>query len=210
MAGPQLGKDALLDAAVVLFDEHGVDAVSLGQINRASGHRNRSAANYHFGNKEAVIRAVLTRSMIEPNRRRHQLLDELEAADPNPSVRAVAEVMVAPLTEALERPEGRRHLRLLGQIVGHPRYFTATQNLATSTSSLGRCAAHFAASLRELPSDLRIERVALMSAFVVRAYSDQAHLVDAAEPARPVLPTSRFRANVLDLAVGALFAPSTT
>ena len=37
------GREAILDAASVLMDERGVDQVSLNEINRASGNRNRSA-----------------------------------------------------------------------------------------------------------------------------------------------------------------------
>ncbi|HET9079169.1 MAG TPA: TetR family transcriptional regulator, partial [Trebonia sp.] len=59
----QLGKQALLDAAAVLMDERGVDNVTLQDISQASGHRNRSAVQYHFGSRVAVIQAVISQTM---------------------------------------------------------------------------------------------------------------------------------------------------
>lgn len=212
MTAPKLGKDALLDAAAVLFDDLGVDAVSLSQINQASGHRNRSAVNYHFGGKDAVIQALVERSMRGPDTRRSELLDALEREDPSPSTRAVIEVMVAPLSEGLGSVEGRRHLRLLGQLVGHPHYVAATQQLAWATPSLSRCLAHLAtnlAGLTRLPEAQRTERVALLGAFIVHAYADQATLLDTDEPLRQrtPLPTAAFTTNLVDLLVAMLDAP---
>ncbi len=210
MTGPQLGKEALLDAAARLFDEEGVDAVSLGMINRASGHRNRSAANYHFGDKESIIRAVVERATVEPDRRRTELLEALEASDPSPSARAVLEVMLTPATEALDDLDGRRHLRLLGQVVGHPRYFAATQDVTQYLPSLARCAEHLTSHLDALPEDLRVERVAVLSALAVRAYADQARLIDAIHRARPCLSPQRFQENLIAMILAAFVADPAT
>jgi AcrR family transcriptional regulator len=209
VTGPQLGKEALLDAASALFDEHGVDAVSLSQINAASGHRNRSAASYHFGGKEAVIRALVDRHMAPVDARRGELLDQLEAHDPSPSVRAVVTVAVTPMSECLDELEGRRYLRLLGQLVGHPRYVTATQDLIRSNTSLTRCSEHLVAAVAPLPDELRIERVGVVVAFISRAYADQARLLDADRPGRPPLPVAAFTDHLVDLVVAMLAAPST-
>src|SRR5436309_1601566 len=46
--------DLILSVAERLFAEHGVDQVSLAQINREAGQRNRSAINYHFGSKQSL------------------------------------------------------------------------------------------------------------------------------------------------------------
>ena len=75
----QLGKQALLDAAAVLMDERGVDNVTLQDIGQASGHRNRSAVQYHFGSRAAVIQAVISQTMDPVDAERNMLLDHLEA-----------------------------------------------------------------------------------------------------------------------------------
>jgi AcrR family transcriptional regulator len=73
----QLGKQALLDAAAQLMDERGVDNVTVQDINQASGHRNRSAVQYHFGTRDAVIQAVMARTMEPIDAERNMLLDHL-------------------------------------------------------------------------------------------------------------------------------------
>ena len=207
-AAATLGKDALLDAASVLFDEAGIDAVAMNEIVRASGHRNRSAILYHFGSKDEVVRAVVERSMVGPDARRSQLLDELLARDPQPAVAAIATVVVQPLTELLDSTEGRRHLRLLGQLLGHPRLLASAQVALRGNDSLARCADLVLDELAHLPDHLRQERTALLVAFVMRAYADQARLLDAAEPNRPPLSGDVFTSHLVGLIVAILDAPA--
>lgn len=52
-------KRKLLVTAIKLFADHGIEAVSLRQINERAGARNASAINYYFGNKRGVLEAVL-------------------------------------------------------------------------------------------------------------------------------------------------------
>ena len=53
-------KSRILDAAERLFLEHGFEATSLRQLTAAAGV-NLAAVNYHFGSKEELFQAVLTR-----------------------------------------------------------------------------------------------------------------------------------------------------
>lgn len=46
-------------AALQLFAEEGIDAVSMRTINTNAGARNASAVHYHFGNKQGIIEAVI-------------------------------------------------------------------------------------------------------------------------------------------------------
>jgi AcrR family transcriptional regulator len=202
-----LGKDALLDAASALFDEVGIDAVALNEIVRASGHRNRSAILYHFGSKDDVVRAVVERSMVSPDARRSELLDDLLVRDPQPGTVAIAEVVVQPLTELLDTADGRRHLRLLGQLLSHPRLLASAQAALRGNGSLARSADLVTGELTHLPSHLRQERVALLVAFVMRAYADQARLLDAVEPSRQPLSGPEFTAHVVGLIEAILGAP---
>ena len=49
----------MIDAAESLFAEHGVDNVTMLDIARAAGQKNRNAPQYHFGDKAGIINAVL-------------------------------------------------------------------------------------------------------------------------------------------------------
>ena len=102
----QLGKQALLDAAAVLMDERGVNNVTLQDIGQASGHRNRSAVQYHFGSRDAVIRAVIGRTMEPLDAERNLLLDHLETTGAPLTTRGVLDVIVLPLARQLAPRRG--------------------------------------------------------------------------------------------------------
>lgn len=72
-------KEKLLDAAEQLFTKKGLASTSLREITSRAGV-NLAAVNYHFGSKEALIRAVFERRIGPANRRRLVLLDACEAA----------------------------------------------------------------------------------------------------------------------------------
>ena len=81
---PVATKDRILDAAESLFMEHGFEATSLRSITAAAGV-NLAAVNYHFGSKEELFQAVLTRRLDPMNQERLDLLSALErAAAPRP------------------------------------------------------------------------------------------------------------------------------
>ena len=94
----------LLDAAERLIGERGVDAVSLRAIN-AEADSNVAAAHYHFGSKEALVRAVLDRRMAVLAEERTGQLAPLES-EPKPSAREVASVFVRPLFELARDEQG--------------------------------------------------------------------------------------------------------
>ena len=74
--GPVATKAKILDAAEALFMEHGFEATSLRSITAAAGV-NLAAVNYHFGSKEELFQAVLTRRLDPMNRERLDLLTAL-------------------------------------------------------------------------------------------------------------------------------------
>src|SRR5437588_11292962 len=64
-------------AAERLFVEHGFEATSLRQLTPAAGV-NLAAVNYHFGSKEELFQAVLTRRLDPMNQERIERLEKLE------------------------------------------------------------------------------------------------------------------------------------
>lgn len=203
------GRTALLDAAAVLMDERGIDNVSLSQINRASGHRNRSAATYHFGSRDAVVRELINRAMNGLNAERNALLDHIETTGASLTERVVLEVIVGPFTRQLRTEEGRRYLRLCGQLINHPRFVTDPQQIVSVNSSVQRCARHLAPALAHLPPEVAAERASQIAGFAVRACADQARLLDIDPLPRPVLGIGAFTANLVDVLLAILKAPTT-
>lgn len=74
---PQATKSRILDSAEVLFISGGFDSLSMRQITSAAGV-NLAAVNYHFGSKDALIHAVLSRKLDPLNVQRVQMLENFE------------------------------------------------------------------------------------------------------------------------------------
>ena len=72
-------KTRILDAAETLFVAGGFESMSMRQITSAAGG-NLAAVNYHFGSKDALIQAVLSRRLDPLNEQRLAMLDTFEAA----------------------------------------------------------------------------------------------------------------------------------
>jgi AcrR family transcriptional regulator len=111
----------LIEAAIRLFGERGIEATSLRSLTEAAG-TNIAAVNYHFRSKEGLLRAVVDLTMQRVNDERGRRLDELEAASEPPSVAALVRAFVEPgadLTEAHGRL-GPDVARFIGRVMGEP------------------------------------------------------------------------------------------
>ncbi|MEO6565431.1 MAG: helix-turn-helix domain-containing protein, partial [Casimicrobiaceae bacterium] len=118
LRGAAATKDRLLDAAEALFMEHGFEATSLRLITATAG-ANLAAANYHFGSKEELFQAVLTRRLDPMNQQRVELLDRFEretAPEIVPCERILAALFIPALRLARDPQRGGTNfLRLLGR-----------------------------------------------------------------------------------------------
>lgn len=114
-------KSRLVAAAEQLFAERGLDAVSLREITRASGAKNVLAVQYHFEDRDGVVRAILDKQLPEVDSRRHALLDEIERAL-EPAVRQLAGALVRPLAAKLSDDDGGRpFLQIYADLMNRPR-----------------------------------------------------------------------------------------
>ena len=110
-------KTAILDAAELMMAEHGIKGVSLRAILSKAG-ANSAALHYHFGSRDAVIEALLKRKGREPNLRRREMLDALEARGGPLTVSDAIDLIVDPMVEML-RDDGessRRFLRFIARL----------------------------------------------------------------------------------------------
>src|SRR5262249_48885717 len=64
-----------LATAEELYGGQGIDAVSLREIQRASGVKNVNALQYHFGDRNGLLTALLEKHSHDVELRRHALLD---------------------------------------------------------------------------------------------------------------------------------------
>ena len=86
---------AMMDAGLRLFAEYGVSAVTVRQIAEAAGQRNHAAVGYHFGSKEALVRAVIAHGAQAIDGLRNAMLDAAEAAGGPDSTIAVIRLVIA-------------------------------------------------------------------------------------------------------------------
>lgn len=110
----------LVAAAEQLFADRGIEGVSLREINAAAGQRNSTALQYHFDDRNGLLRAVLAKHHHSVEIARHALLDQYEAG-PAGDVRVLAGALVRPSAAKLADSDGgRAYLRILAQLVNRP------------------------------------------------------------------------------------------
>jgi AcrR family transcriptional regulator len=126
--GRRVRADALATRARIvataesLFAEQGLEGVSLVEIGRAAGQKNRSGVQYHFGDKRGLVMAVLDKHTPGIEARRHAMLDVLEA-EGRLELRPLVEALVWPVAEKLaDRDGGIAFIRMNAELVGHPRH----------------------------------------------------------------------------------------
>jgi len=119
-------KTRILDAAETLFTEHGFEATSLRSLTSAAGV-NLAAVNYHFGSKEELFQAVLTRRLDPMNQERIDLLAqyEREAGGKPLTCEKVLSAMLIPALKLSRDPRrgGKDFLRVLGRAYADPAPF---------------------------------------------------------------------------------------
>ena len=145
-------KTRILDAAESLFVSGGFDSMSMRQITSAAGV-NLAAVNYHFGTKDALIHAVLSRRLDPLDAQRRAMLDAFES---NYGTRLTCEhVLVALFLPAVrifrsDAPGADRFLHFIGRAYTDPsvvvRDFIQTHYIET----LGRFFFAFQRTLPEL------------------------------------------------------------
>ncbi|MFY9346086.1 MAG: TetR/AcrR family transcriptional regulator [Planctomycetota bacterium] len=96
-------KTTILDAAESLFAEHGFAATSLRELTARAG-ANLAAVNYHFGSKDDLAVAVLTRRIGPVNAERRARLDALGQ---RATVEAIVRAFLEPVLRLANGPADR-------------------------------------------------------------------------------------------------------
>ena len=130
--------DRLISAAEQLFALHGIEGISLREINRAAGARNGSALQYHFRDRNGLLKAVMAKHHRDVEARRHAMLDAYEA-EGRDDVRALAGALVRPLVSKLaDEDGGAQYLQILADLINRPRPVINPADLDDPTSSIFR------------------------------------------------------------------------
>ncbi|MGE0483140.1 MAG: TetR/AcrR family transcriptional regulator [Gammaproteobacteria bacterium] len=116
--GAELTRERILDAAERLFARSGYDGVSLRQITREAGVE-LALANYHFGPKAELYRAVVRRRSAELNAERMALLEALPGGAP---IEALVDAFSRPFLERSLHggPGWKDYARVVAQMADAP------------------------------------------------------------------------------------------
>jgi AcrR family transcriptional regulator len=193
------------------MDERGVDGVSLREVRLAAGHKNPSAVQYHFGNRDSLIRAMVFRRIEGVDAERIKALDAVEAEGRGGDLRAVIKALIDPMLDRLDHESGRRFWRLAQQLAHHPGYRNHLHEVLSLTPGIerGRVLIVGSGEMDHLAPLLRVERAEQVVGLVIRSLAERAQLLDMDQPLRPLLPSAAFRANIVDTVEAVLRAPST-
>jgi AcrR family transcriptional regulator len=113
-------RERLLNIAEQRFGEGGYEGTSLRAITVAAA-ANIAAVNYHFGSKEALLRAAVARAMAPVNTERRRRLDQLEAKG-QPTAEQLIRAFIEPGLELVLRRGERGPVvaRFIGRIAFDP------------------------------------------------------------------------------------------
>ncbi len=116
-------KDRIISAAERLFAERGFAGTSLRTVTAEAGV-NLAAVHYHFGTKDALLRAVFERRIVPVNQQRTLRLDRLleETGAGGPSLEAILEAFLSPIMELKRDLEGEGLVwsRFIGRVYSEP------------------------------------------------------------------------------------------
>lgn len=201
-------RHALIDAATRAFAEDGVQVASLVEITRQAGQRNRGAVHYHFGGRDGLLVAVLDEHTAFLAARQGELMAAARASGPD-DLDAVIEAIVRPAVELAETGwRGRCYLAIVAELIEQD---PATQGPAVA-AALTRTGGFevfelLAERVPPLDDDLRVERFALLTSFVLGSVARRARAAE--QPgARTQLSADRFLAHLLVLTRALASAPA--
>lgn len=158
----------MLDAAEHLFAERGIDMVSLREIGAAAGQRNLSAAQYHFGSREALVGLVITRRIWQINERRHARIDALEAAGLAGDLDAVVQATLTTLAEVVrDEPWGVDYVRVAAQRIFRPELESSADQDPANWSGHVRVKRLMRQLLPDLPEEAFRDRSRILSNEIV-------------------------------------------
>jgi AcrR family transcriptional regulator len=197
------GELALVLAAERLFAEHGISGVSLRQVVHGAGHKNMSAAHYHFGSRDGLLRAVMELRMSRINSCRSELFARASSSPAGHDLRFYVEAFVLPLADQLTpRPEGNYCLRFLEQYRHFPTDYELLLRLEPTAFQMAEQIKRLLSYLPKPIVDARLNNAWSMIVAALAAIEE--HISDGRQSVRD-LPL--LTADLVDTMTAALSAP---
>ncbi|RCW63621.1 TetR/AcrR family transcriptional regulator [Pseudorhodoferax soli] len=204
------GTELLLETAQRLFAERGIDAVSMREIAREAGQRNNSALHYHFGSKEALVRAILQAGMRELDILRNDYISRLLATERQRDVRGLVEALVWPLASKLMTSNGNTYNRFLAAVQLHPDIELSAATADDIDRGFRRVYQYMGPALPELPETLLRQRYLSAISYLFFSLADFERVSARRSRKNRGFDMQRAIENLIDMLTGALTAPVST
>ena len=109
-------RDKLISAALELYGNSSIDAVSLREISVAAGQKNPNALQYHFKDRDGLLQAIIDRHS-SPIAERRQSYIQLARCGEWPAGEAAARCLVMPIIDyVVAEPSGINFVKVVSQI----------------------------------------------------------------------------------------------
>lgn len=189
----------MIDAAERIAAERGLAATTIQAVQHEAEQRNKSAVQYHFGDRQGLLDAVVRARMAPASDRRTEMLLELGA---DASIRDLVAVLVVPLVESVLARRPSYWARFLLQTISDPSSGPATIG-HIDDRALQVAQARLLERLDHLPPSLRQLRVQAVFGYacVVLAAHEVGNL--------PKAPSDVLATELVDACCGLVTAPST-
>lgn len=109
-------REALMAVAQELYAKRGIDSVSLNEIMAQAGQKNRNAMQYHFGNRDGLLQAIVDKHASIIYEIRSDFITLVKDSNLS-SAEIAARVFVEPIALYIEKyPEGVHYVKILSQL----------------------------------------------------------------------------------------------
>jgi AcrR family transcriptional regulator len=177
-----------------------VTGARLSDVVREAGQSNDSAVGYHFGSRQGLLDAIVTKHVAT--------MDLTRTLPPREEgLRALVDAIVAPTAALLGTDEGRDFLRITEQLADWSGVGSGQQAAPLRGTVIGTQLEALTRRLGErIGLPLSRERVALMVTFLTGALAARARSVESGQRQR--MAHDRFVEHLVDVLTGALTARS--
>jgi len=157
----------IINAAERLFGEEGVSSISLRHIATAAHQVNNFAVQYHFGDKDGLIRAIFERRLPFVENRRRRLLEEARHAGLD--MVKLIDATFRPIIEEVDEHGHRTYARFLAQIVSDKRTTHHWMEVRSLVPSIAEVTQEQARLCPALDADQLVFRLRLVNMLMLQA-----------------------------------------
>ena len=205
---PGSTKERLLRTAERLFALRGIDAVSMRSICAEADQRNNTALQYHFGDKQNLVEAILAERMGSINGRRRAILEQIESQGCEADLHRLVAALVTPFTEQLcDESGGRYYVRFAAQLFSRGDAVALLAARRPWTEAFHAIVDLIRIHLADVPEPVMAGRLTLMASQLVHATAAKEYELAESGPRQRSRSVERFTGDLVDYIVGGLTAP---